>query len=109
MLFSEARARRIDLDQNAGEVALLSSGTLTTSSLSLQRGLTPAELPRRRHSYADRDTDTKWRTASNRLAHCVADPIAADLSQIPALLSAIKNDWLNPGSINRQSAEAGKV
>jgi len=44
--------------KNAGEVALLSSGRLMISSLPLQRELTPASLLRRRHSYADRDTDT---------------------------------------------------
>jgi hypothetical protein len=33
------------------------------------------------------------------------DPVAADLQDIPRLLLAIKNDWINPASSNRHSAE----
>lgn len=98
-------AWRLDLDENAGEVAVLSSRTLTITSLSLDRELHPEELKPRRQPYG-----ATGRSPSPpyllRLPTTPADPVAADIAEIPDLLATIHDDWSNPGSRNRQSADA---
>ena len=98
-------AWRIDLDENAGEIAVLSSNALSITSLSQERKLEPAELHPRRQPYG-----TQRRTPSSpyvlRLPTAPADPVSADIAAIPALLATIHDDWSNPGSRNRQAAEA---
>ncbi|MEB3323969.1 MAG: hypothetical protein VKM17_01370, partial [Cyanobacteriota bacterium] len=98
-------AWRIDLDENAGEIAILSSGALRITSLSQERELEPAELQPRRQPYGP----TGRRPSPPyllRLPTAPADPVAADIAEIPALLAAIYDDWSNPGSRNRQTADA---
>lgn len=105
VLAQEPGAWRLDLDQNAGEIALLSSQHLRITSLSLERQLTSEEVQRRQQPYS-------WSRPGPRnpqpvvLPHRSGDPIASDLAGIPSLLWRITNDWRNPGSRNRQSAEA---
>jgi hypothetical protein len=103
VLQEEKGAWRIDLDANAGEIAVLSSGDLRIRSLSLERELYPQEVLRRRHPYAA----PLRRRAAPSIPHPSAssDPVAADIAEIPALLAAIHDDWSNPGSSNRQSAD----
>lgn len=97
-------AWRIDLDENAGEVAVLSSRAITITSLSLERELNPEDLQPRRQPYG-----AKGRSPSlpylHRLPATPADPVAADIAEIPALLASIHDDWSNPGSRNRQTAD----
>jgi hypothetical protein len=94
---------RIDLDQNAGEIAVLSARELTIHSLSLDRELSPEEIHCRRHDYDEPQAPTRPTPASGR--HRL-DPVGADLADIPGLLSRIQVDWINPRSANRASAEA---
>lgn len=97
-------AWRIDLDQNAGEIAVLSSSDLEITSLSLERELSPQEIIRRRHPYGDRTRNSWGATCSIPLPAQPQDPVRADLAAIPALLCGIRNGWIDPGSPNRQSA-----
>lgn len=99
------RAWRIDLDQNAGEIAVLSSDDLQITSLSLERMLEPEELQLRRHPYGGRPGQGAGATCAIRLAPMPSDPVAADIASIPALLCGIRNGWIDPGSPNRQSAD----
>jgi hypothetical protein len=98
-------AWRIDLDENAGEIAVLSSATLTITSLSPERELEPADLQPRRQLYGPRGRSPSPPYVL-RLPTAPADPVSADIASIPALLATIHDDWSNPGSRNRQTAEA---
>ena len=104
ILQEQQGAWRIDLDENAGEIAVLSSNDLQISSLSLQRDLEPQELQSRRQFYRGRPR----RAIASRLRSALdqRDPVAADIADIPALLATIHDDWNNPGSANRQSADS---
>jgi hypothetical protein len=97
-------AWRIDLDENAGEIAVLSSGAVRVTSLSLDREVSPEELCRRRHPYLPARSNQPGGSISPGAA--ARDPVAADIAAIPALLAAIQDDWSNPGSANRQCADA---
>jgi hypothetical protein len=99
---------RIDLDENAGEVSVLSSTDLQISSLSLQRILNPQELQARRQFYRTFHRSPSRRSPTLRLRRAASerDPVAADLADIPSLLATIYDDWSNPGSANRQSADS---
>lgn len=99
------RAWRLDLDQNAGEIAVLSRCDLRITSLSLERELSPLEIQRRRHPYGNRTRTGQGASCSIPLPPHSCDPVAADLASIPALLCSIRNGWIDPGSPNRQSAE----
>lgn len=110
VLAGEQEAWRIDLDENAGEVAVLASRELQITSLSLERELTPLELWRRRHSYATPSPhgapSISPRSSPRQLPPPFRqDPVAVDIAEIPSLLRQIHDDWSNPGSGNRQSAD----
>ncbi|MEB3272135.1 MAG: hypothetical protein VKJ44_10915 [Synechococcus sp.] len=104
VLRGQTEAWRIDLDENAGEVAVLSSQAVQITSLSLDRLLSEAELDSRRqfHGALSPAADEPRRSRS-RPDH---DPVAADIAAIPGLLTAIHADWHHPESANRQSAES---
>jgi hypothetical protein len=104
VLSGQKGAWRIDLDENAGEIAVLSSGDVRVTSLSLDREVSPEEVCRRRHPYLP--GLPKQNRGSISPGAASRDPVAADIADIPALLAAIQDDWSNPGSPNRQSAEA---
>ena len=104
VLTGQKGAWRIDLDENAGEIAVLSSGNVRVTSLSLDREVSPEEVCRRRHSYLSGLPRQNGGSISPGAAS--RDPVAADIADIPALLAAIQDDWSNPGSPNRQSADA---
>jgi len=110
VMLGEPEAWRIDLDENAGEVAVLASRDLQITSLSLERELTPLEIWRRRHFYATPSArgapSSSPRTPPRQLPPPFRqDPVAADIAEIPSLLRQIHADWSNPGSGNRQSAD----
>lgn len=94
---------RIDLDSIAGEIAVLSSRDLTIHSLSQERELTHEEI-RRRH--VSSDCPGSAAPPSRPGGHQRLDPVGADLAAIPGLLSRIQDDWINPLSANRASAQA---
>ncbi|MCX5933159.1 MAG: hypothetical protein NTW83_15455 [Cyanobacteria bacterium] len=101
-------AYRIDLDQNAGEVAVLGCADLTLHSLSLGREVSEAERLERRHFYGQDPSSAPsidHRCSGLRAAGRRPDPVGDDLRSIPGLLAAIRNDWIDPGSANRQSAD----
>lgn len=102
------RGWRLDLDQNAGEIAVLRPNSLDLFSLSLERPLSAEEWQNRRLFYGD-TPQAKPPAHILRLPlsrRSFQDPIASDLADIPGLLNRIHADWANPGSPNRQSAEA---
>lgn len=103
VLTGQKGAWRIDLDENAGEIAVLSSGDVRVTSLSLDREVSPEEICRRRHPYPP--ALSLQNGASISPGSDSRDPVGADIADIPALLAAIQDDWSNPGSANRQSAE----
>ncbi|HEY9753412.1 MAG TPA: hypothetical protein V6C46_10700, partial [Coleofasciculaceae cyanobacterium] len=88
-------AYRLDLNQNTGEVAVLTATGVTVYSMTENRELRDTELFQRRLTYP----------IPNPASHTASDPIAQDLQDIPHLFRQIKDTWLNPASGNRQSAE----
>jgi hypothetical protein len=110
VLQGQPEAWRLDLDENAGEVAVLASDALEVTSLSLERPLTAQELQGRRQIYAAAAVDrgSARSTAELRPYRTLParDPVAADIAALPGLLATIHDDWSNPGSSNRQCAEA---
>lgn len=94
-------AFRVDLNQNTGEVAILSYGDLKIYSMSAGRHLYEEELVSRRITYRDHSCLKPYQPGFKARR----DPVAADLRDIPRLLLAIKNDWISPSSPNRHSAE----
>jgi len=95
------QAYRIDLNQNSGEVAVLTSSELKVYSLSDMRTISSDELLERKIFYNMNSNLQQIQPSSQDRK----DPVAADLRAIPGLLHAIKNDWINPSSLNRQSAD----
>ena len=93
---------RIDLDQNSGEVAVLSSSHVTIHSLSRERELSPGEIRCRSQFYDVRPGNAGLAPIAGRQR---LDPVGADLADIPGLLSRIQEDWVNPRSANRASAK----
>jgi hypothetical protein len=89
---------RLDLNQNTGEIAILSATKLVIYSMTENRELNDTEMIRRRvpfqgHPYVQSSTGQ------------ATDPIARDLQDIPRILSKIQSTWTDPESLNRQSAE----
>lgn len=103
ILASQDQAWRIDLDENAGEVAVLSSSSLSIYSLTLGWELSSDELRRRTYLYTSKQRRQAYAYRPTRASS--PDPVAVDIADIPALLASIRDDWSNPGSSNRQSAE----
>jgi hypothetical protein len=103
VLAGHEEAWRIDLDDNAGEIAVLSSSKLHVYSLSLGSQVSPQDIYRRRHFYGQKHDRRALARFTNRSRS--RDPVADDINDIPALLARIRDDWSNPGSNNRQSAD----
>ena len=100
-LAMKPQAYRIDLNQNSGEVAVLTSSELKVYSLSDMRTISMDELLERKIFYKINYKIQPIKPSSQDRK----DPVASDLRAIPGLLHAIKNDWINPASLNRQSAD----
>lgn len=98
ILSTSSTAKRLDLNQNTGEIALLSDKTLRVYSMTQQRELTPDEIDSRWHIFQDHPFIQTSRRQS-------PDPVATDLKEIPHVLRTIQDSWINPASLNRQSAE----
>ena len=89
---------RLDLNQNAGEIAVLGATDLVIYSMTKNRQLRDTEVRQRQvmlqqHPYIQ--------VSRNQ----AKDPIESDLRDIPRILSNIKNTWMDPTSFNRHSAE----
>jgi hypothetical protein len=101
VLMHQPETYRLDLNQNAGEIAVLSPTRLAIYSMTENRELRETEIiPRRvpyeKHPYLQR---------LPKQAHLSADLIEKDLQDIPQILRTIRDTWMNPTSLNRQSAE----
>jgi hypothetical protein len=95
VLGQEAGTYRLDLNQNTGEVAVLTAIGLTVYSMTENRELRDTELFQRRLTYPN----------PQPLDDIASDRVAQDLQDIPQMLQQINDTWLNPASGNRQSAE----
>ena len=89
---------RLDLDQKAGEVALVGANNIAVYSMTEGRELLGSELEKR------------WMPMQENLyvrrpQAETEDPVASDIREIPQILKAIEASWKNPISFNRQSAE----
>jgi hypothetical protein len=116
---------RLDLNQNAGEIAVLGATDLVIYSMTENRELQNTELMERRvsfqrHPYFQTSSGQSPAPSASDFAFldkCFGkinsidrspeptDPIARDLQDIPRILSKIQDTWLDPTSLNRQSAE----
>lgn len=101
VMMSRSETYRIDLNQNAGEIAVLSPTHLVIYSMTANRELQEQEIiarrvPYRQHPYLQRIP---------KLAPEATDLIENDLQDIPQILQTIRNVWVDPTSLNRQSAE----
>jgi hypothetical protein len=107
VLTRKPQAFRLDLNQNTGEIAVLGAADIRVYSLSAGRCLSAEELVARRIYYRDHPHLRKHLSSATERMSAVdrIDPVAADLGDIPGLLLAIKDDWINPASANRQSAD----
>lgn len=93
-------AYRWDLNQNAGEIAVLSAKSLVIYSMTEKRELREPEITARKVYYKNKiHTGVKLPQAES------ADPIEQDLHALTHVLNKIHNTWLDPTSNNRQSAE----
>jgi len=99
VLAARPEAWRIDLDENAGELALLSSQSLRVTSLSEGQELPSETLLARLRPYSPSKPPPAASTADR-------DPVAADIAAIPGLVASIDDDWSHPGSSNRQTLDS---
>jgi hypothetical protein len=98
VLLGNSKAYRLDLNQKSGEVALVSSTDIKLYSIAKESELQLTEIEKR------------WMpmTGSSGL-HIPKtdpqDPVEADIKDIPQILADIQSSWIDPHSINRQSAD----
>lgn len=90
---------RLDLNQNSGEIAVLGATSLVIYSMTHRGELPEAEIHQRQvvlnpHPYIQVPIPSRGN-----------DPIEEDLQEIPRVLSKIEGNWLDPTSLNRQTAE----
>jgi hypothetical protein len=101
VLMHQPETYRLDLNQNAGEIAVLSPTHLDIYSMTENRELEETEIiarrvPYQQHPYLQRVPKAPTPTI---------DPIQRDLLDIPNILQTIREAWVDPTSLNRQSAE----
>ena len=100
ILLNLPESYRLDLDQKAGEIALVSAKDITVYSMEQECELT-SELKTRWISMADHP----YLLHVNNPQNDTKDPIAADIREIPVILGEIRLSWQNPASIDRKSAD----
>ena len=101
VLLHKPATYRLDLNQNAGEIAVLSPTRLDIFSMTEKRELQENEIIARRFPY-------KQFPRLQRIPKLTTpgmDPIEKDLLDIPFILQTIRETWVDPTSWNRQSAE----
>lgn len=89
---------RLDLDQKAGEVALVGANNIGIYSIKESRELLESELGKRWIPLQGNPYIQRPNSHAN-------DPVANDIRDIPQVLKANETLWRNPSSFNRQSAE----
>lgn len=101
VLLHNPETYRLDLNQNAGEIAVLSPTHLNIFSMTEKRELQENEIIARRFPYRQSpDLQRIPKMTTPRM-----DPIEKDLLDIPFILQTIRETWVDPTSWNRQSAE----
>lgn len=95
-------AYRLDLDQNAGEIAVIGATELLIYSMTEDREIPDYQLTQRQVLLQENPYIT---TSVENLRNQSPDPIAKDLQNIPSIFQKIVNNWTDPTSLNRQSAE----
>ncbi|WP_052055423.1 hypothetical protein [Myxosarcina sp. GI1] len=100
VLLGNPQSFRLDLDRQAGEVALVSAKDVAVYSLSQQKLLLSEELKTRWVSLKDHPYLPYIRFA----AAGDEDPVTQDINSIPAVLAEIKESWQDPNSLSRRSA-----
>jgi hypothetical protein len=98
VLVGMPKSYRLDLDQKAGEVALVGVNNITVYSITERRELLKSELEKRSMPMQD-NPYVQLPKAETK------DPVASDIQEIPQALKAIEASWLDSTSYNRQSAE----
>jgi hypothetical protein len=101
VLLNLPESYRLDLDQKAGEMALVSAKDIAVYSMSRKCDLAASELKTRWISMADHPYLPHVKYPEND----TKDPIAADCQEIPIILGEIRLSWQNPTSLDRQSAD----
>lgn len=99
ILFNQPQSFRLDLKQS-GEVAKVNAQSITLYSLTQQQELAAFQLEDRWISMVD----DAYLSYVKPFIVRDRDPIAHDLNSIPQTLDLIKQDWSNPASLNRRSA-----
>ncbi len=89
---------RLDLDQKAGEIALVGANSITVYSMAEGRELLEQEL-KKRWIPMQGNPYIQLPKAETK------DPVASAIKEIPQVLKAIEASWKDPVSFNRQSAE----
>lgn len=98
VLANTTGASRLDLNQTTGEIALVDADNITVYSMAQDRKLPLPELAQRWISMENNPyiqpakADTK-------------DPVESDIQEIPQVLQGIEQSWMEPFSLNCQSAE----
>ncbi|MGL4621361.1 MAG: hypothetical protein ACRCZS_20250, partial [Chroococcidiopsis sp.] len=101
VLLNLPESYRLDLDQKLGEIALVSSKDIEVYSMSQKCEVALSELNARWISMADHPYLPQVKNPEND----TIDPIAADLRDIPLILTEIRLSWQNSVSLNRQCAD----
>jgi hypothetical protein len=101
VMLQQPEAYRLDLNQNAGEIAVVGSDSLIIYSMTENRELCETEriarrVPYQQHPYLQRISPP---------TSVSVDLIEQDLYDIPGILRTIQHTWVDPTSLNRQSAE----
>jgi hypothetical protein len=119
VLFDRPGTYRLDLNQNAGEIAVLGATDLVIYSMTENREFRDTELMARRISFQGHpyfqtslgqspdpiESGFAFLSKSFGKKGQSPDPIEKDLQDIPRILRKIQNTWIDPTSLNRQSAE----
>ncbi|MGB8702789.1 MAG: hypothetical protein WCD18_25520 [Thermosynechococcaceae cyanobacterium] len=98
VLANASGASRLDLDQTTGEIALVDTDRITVYSMEKERQLQPSDLAQRwismEHNLYIQPTKVETK-----------DPVESDIQAIPQVLQGIEQSWMEPFSLNCQSAE----
>ena len=98
VLADRPKSYRLDLDQTAGEIALVGTNKIAVYSMKTDRELLESELEKRWMPVHGNSHIQRPQTETE-------DPVKSDIQEIPQVLAAIAASWRYPASFNYQSAE----
>lgn len=98
ILSGTAKSCRLDLNQEAGEIALTGANNIAVYSMTKGRELLKSELEKRW-------IPMKGNPHIQLPKADTEDLVESDIKEIPQVLKEIEASWKDPSSINRQSAE----